>query len=279
MGGQTQNAHSLLNRNRIRRLTRSNNYSWIQMVADAVERYPHTPESIFTTDVMPCNVRGKPSLIVSAALKQQACPIYPYLQQLAYQNNLRLVQNRREASQDVEKDRRQQQTPALALGACLVLNQGREQSHEIVLNDHFTPLQPDMSIHTLIYTAAMVRSQGEHTQYKANRLLIPNHDSHHRISHYGYTIDYHNGQTQFSYLEGKNFHALCYPMGDQLILDIIIGGGPMNAPRLWAAHKRTLRTPIMLHLLGSHATNDNFGIMRASYRLNLVPTEIPLLNC
>ena len=76
----------------------------------------------------------------------------------------------------------------------------------------------------------------------------------------------------FTYYEGEGFAALGFHTGKgEVILDVLAGGGPFSAPRLWGAYDQVLNSNIRMKLMFGNGLNDGMGILMASYKIGLMP--------
>lgn len=255
---------------------RSNNvpYSWIQMVADTLARYQPTVENRESTRVQPCVIRGKPALVHVGNLSERSPMLHGYLQNFASSNNIHLLADRRGRSEQVDDERRRHWAPVVALGASMLFAESGESE---CLPRPSTPQQPrddgvGLDVFSVVRLAAQIRAHGDRVRLAANGMLVQNRGARHHIDHFQQTLDSDRGRQRFSYFEGKSFHALGYRCGDQISLDVLVGGGPFGAPRLWGPIRRMARDAVEFHLVRGLGDADAFGVMKASYYLD-APTH------
>ena len=245
-------------------------YSWIQMVADTISRFGTEPGSQLSTFIQPCVIRGEPSIVHEKNLHESCSTLYHYLQNFAFCNELKLVEDRRTDRIEVVRDRRQSWAPIIALGAGMMLRETNLAVSDLAPSTphELRSGEPDLSPHDMISLAAGARSAGSHTELGSNGMLIPNNLG-------SYTIDHHQSETELfgvtrsvSYFEGKNFHALGYHSGDQIVLNVLVGGGPFSGPRLWGPVQRMARDPVQLHYFAGNEGRDGFGVCSVAYYLD-----------
>lgn len=56
-----------------------------------------------------------------------------------------------------------------------------------------------------------------------------------------------------------------------MILDVLAGGGPFSAPRLWGPYDQVLNANIRMDLMMGDGLKDGMGLLQASYKIGLMP--------
>ena len=244
-------------------------YSWIQMVADTIQRFSTAPRDNFYTMVQPCVIKGHMSVVYARNLHETQPILFAYLQNFTVFNDMKLVEDRRVDRAEVINERRQQWAPVVALGAGMMLRNTRKTGDELVPS---TPHilrsgERDRPARNIIEIAAQVRGLGVYSKLESNSMLTPNLKRRYAINYYEHQIQEDRGARVYSYFEGKNFHALGFLSGDQICLNTLVAGGPFNAPRLWGPIQRMARDPVQLHYMRGRGGMDGFGIFKAVYYL------------
>jgi len=72
-----------------------------------------------------------------------------------------------------------------------------------------------------------------------------------------------------SYFESPKYRAIGYRCGDQFINHILLGGGPMHAPTLWATPETLIEANARLQLYKSERAEFNLGLMSATQYIQL----------
>jgi|GEM_PF-6468705 len=261
MGEAPKSAHSA---------TTAASYSWIQMVADTLQRYRPDADNHLQTTVQPCSVGGIPSLVHPAALAREAPRLHRYLENFSASSGVQLIADRREKQIGTQRERRHQWAPVVALGASMLFAES---------GDGHSPPQPSspqrardpaaqLDVFEAIALAAAVRARGQRSRLTANGMLVQRRGLKHHIDHYQHRLPAAGRLRRLAYFEGKSFHALGYRCGDQLVLEVLVGGGPFNAPRLWGPMRRMARDPVQFHLVCGRGEADGFGVMKATYYLD-----------
>ncbi|MEM7292145.1 MAG: DUF3579 domain-containing protein [Pseudomonadota bacterium] len=247
----------------------SGNYSWIQMVSDTIARFDQDPNQRMHSWIQPCVIKAMPSVVHEKNLHESCSTIFHYLQNFAFCNDLKLVEDRRSDRIEVTTDRRQAWAPVVALGAGMMLQKTQFSANSLVPSTphELRSGEPELDAVSLINLAAKIRTHGEHQSLTSNGMLIPNASDDYLIGHYRNRTTLFNQDRDVSYFEGKSFHAVGYASGDQVVLNVLVGGGPFNAPRLWGPVQRMARDPVQLHYLQGRGGRDGFGIFNVAYYL------------
>ncbi|MEM7207676.1 MAG: DUF3579 domain-containing protein [Pseudomonadota bacterium] len=248
----------------------NNSYSWIQMVADTVARFDDAPENRMTTWSQPCVIKGSPSVVYARGLHESCSTLFHYLQNFAFCNDLKLVEDRRVDRMKVTNDRRKSWAPVVALGAGMMLRDTPFDGASLIPSTphELRSGEPELSAPELIALAAEVRVSGSYQELASNGMLIPKNSTDYSIAHYHAETEMLGQRRPVSYFEGKTFHAVGYRSGDQVVLQVLVGGGPFSAPRLWGPVQRMARDPVELHYLQGLDGRDGFGIFKVTYYLD-----------
>lgn len=110
-----------------------------------------------------------------------------------------------------------------------------------------------------------IKAQGSMQRISSRGMNIPNKTENRIVTRYDYTFPANCGGASFSYFEGDSFAALSYRYEDTTILDVLEGGGPYTAPRLWGPYDQVLngRTPMVT--VASFNGENGSGLMTASF--------------
>lgn len=244
-------------------------YSWIQMVADTLQRFSTAPEDNLFTMVQPCVIKGCPAVVFERDLHNKEPILFKYLQSFAVFNEMKLIEDRRADRAEVVMERRQQWAPVVALGAGMMLRNSQHLGGELVPS---TPHvlhsgEAGRSAREVIQLAARLRGAGRLSELESNSMMTPNRKRSYVVNYYEQEIEERGSHRVFSYFEGNNFHALGYLSGDQICLHTLVAGGPFNGPRLWGPIQRMARDPVQLHYMKGRGGLDGFGVFQAVYYL------------
>ena len=255
-----------------------------------------------STLLHPCVIDGKQSLVYERGLAQDKPDVFSYLQSFAQQNAIRLKEDQRCASEPVDNDCRGRWAPVLALAASMLATgaapvaaqtlagaSGSSAASERVdtvrygTSDHLPykdagqryMAEPHGAVTNVLQVAADTWRHGKRSTVPRGELAVPNSTFDQTITRYEYSYPENCGGHSFTYYEGKNFKALGHHQGDKVVVDMLMGGGPYIAPRLWGPFDQVLNDSVEMHLLVGNGQNDNFGLMKASYTVGLIPDLSP----
>lgn len=132
--------------------------------------------------------------------------------------------------------------------------------------------KPHGSVELILGIANEVRAKGEKHRVRTRGIQMPNEYAGSFVDRYDYTLPTQCGEQKFSYYEGDGFAALGYHADrGAVILDVLAGGGPFSAPRLWGPYDQVLNANIRMDLMMGDGLKDGMGLLQASYKIGLVP--------
>ena len=256
-----------------------------------------TPLACLTT-VHPCFIDGVRTLVHKRGLQQESGDMFRKLKAYARLHGFALREDRRKRELSC-RDERRRLAPILMFAAGL-LGQGvhadettlRDQDMTVVptidiigeriTNDNGRAYlieagkrfvsKPHGSVELILGIANEVRAKGEKHRVRTRGIQMPNEYVDSFIDRYDYTLPTNCGAQTFSYYEGDGFVALGYHAGrGAVILDVLAGGGPFSAPRLWGPYDQVLNANIRMDLMMGDGLKDGMGLLQASYKIGLVP--------
>ena len=276
---------------------------WLGDLLKRIEQLANRCHARYHSRVLPCVIKGKQTLIHERGLAQRQPVMFAYLQRFCVDNRVRLQEDRRAQDVPVARERRQHLAPVVALAASLlapglvtasesgnaanVLHDSASSSaqHDQVLYGAVANLPvrdggtrflsgPHGEVANILRIAAETRSRGTQTRVSTADLKVPDRPLNDVVTRFDYTFPANCGAQRFSYFEGHNFRALGHHQGDKVVIDVLAGGGPFTAPRLWGPFDQVKNDTVDMHLLVGNGEQDSFGLMKASYTVGMV-TEMP----
>lgn len=266
--------------------------------AAAIARARNTGPLSQLTTVHPCFINGVRTLVHRRGLDRSEPGVFQRLKAYAFSNGFELLEDRRKRELTC-RDERRRLAPLLMFAATLLgdvamaedgtLNDGTQAvvpTIEIIGTRTRTDdgreylsvggkrfiSEPMGEVEQIMDVAATVRASGEHHRVRTRGLSMPSEYTASFIDRYDYTMPKDCGGQQFSYYEGDGFAALGYHSGKgHVVLDVLAGGGPFSAPRLWGAYDQVLNANIRMDLMFGDGLKDGMGLMMASYKIGLMP--------
>ena len=248
--------------------------------------------------VHPCFIDGVRTLIHARGLATRAADVFARLADFARRHGFALREERRRRELTC-RDERRRLAPLLMFAAGL-LGQG-VMADEGGLSDGATAVVPTIDVigqrptepgarsylieagkrfvskphgstELILGIAQEVRTKGDRHRVRTRGIQMPAEYTDSFIDRYDYTLPTACGTATFSYYEGEGFVALGYHAGrGTVILDVLAGGGPFSAPRLWGPYDQVLNANIRMDLMMGDGLKDGMGLLQASYKIGLVP--------
>lgn len=250
----------------------------------------------YLTTVHPCFIDGVRTLVHRRGLKQESLDMFRKLKAYAARHGFALREDRRKRELSC-RDERRRLAPILLFAAGL-LSQGvvadesglRDQEVSVVptidvIGERVTSdraylieagkrfvSKPHGSVELILGIANEVRAKGEKHRVRTRGIQMPSEYTDSFVDRYDYVLPTGCGAQTFSYYEGDGFAALGYHAGrGAVILDVLAGGGPFSAPRLWGPYDQVLNANIRMDLMMGDGLKDGMGLLQASYKIGLVP--------
>lgn len=250
----------------------------------------------YLTTVHPCFIDGVRTLVHRRGLKQDSLAMFHKLTAYAERHGFALQEDRRKRELTC-RDERRRLAPILMFAAGLLSHgvhaedgglhdQGvtvvptidvigeritTDRAYLIEAGKRFVS-KPHGSAELIMGIANEVRAKGEKHRVRTRGIQMPSEYIDSFVDRYDYTVPTSCGERSFSYYEGEGFAALGYHAGrGAVILDVLAGGGPFSAPRLWGPYDQVLNANIRMDLMMGDGLKDGMGLLQASYKIGLVP--------
>ncbi len=250
----------------------------------------------YLTTVHPCFINGVRTLVHRRGLKQDSLDMFDKLKAYAQRHGFALLEDRRKRELTC-RDERRRLAPILMFAAGLLspglhAEEGGLRDKDVtvvptidVIGERITSdraylieagkrfvSKPHGSIELILGIANEVRAKGEKHRVRTRGIQMPSEYTDSFIDRYDYTMPTNCGRETFSFYEGEGFAALGYHAGrGAVILDVLAGGGPFSAPRLWGPYDQILNANIRMDLMMGDGLKDGMGVLQASYKIGLVP--------
>jgi len=135
--------------------------------------------------------------------------------------------------------------------------------------------QPRGEVKLIEKVAQTVFRNGKMTRISSRDMHIPNKQANAVLKQYKYTFPAACGGNTFTYFEGENFRALGVhgkaDANDVIVMDVMAGGGPFTAPRLWGAYDQVLNDrDATMSMVFDTGKSGGFGLVRTSYLAGMV---------
>lgn len=140
--------------------------------------------------------------------------------------------------------------------------------------NHYLPVQsegyrftstPYGESKAILSVAKLVRQHGVKQSISSRGLHIPGKSENRVIQRYDLTLPTSCGGQTFSYYEGRGFSALGYHTQNKVIFDLLKGGSPYSAPRLWGPYDQVINDPAPMHVIYSGSQSSGFSWAISSF--------------
>lgn len=252
----------------------------------------------YTTTVHPCYVNGARTLVHKRGLQAQQPSAFERLKAYARACGFALLEDRRKRELEC-RDERRRLAPVLLFAAAGLLSHGAVAADGTLSVDGETVMptidiignpdtinddreylieagkrfisKPHGEVELIMSVASQVRLNGQHRRVRTRGLQMPAEFAGSFIDRYDYTMPASCGGKTFSYYEGDGFTALGYHgQNRKMIVDVLAGGGPYAAPRLWGPYDQILNSNVRMDLMMGDGAKDGMGVLKASYKIGLV---------
>ena len=270
--------------------------SFLTRISAAVSRASAAAPFRSTTTLHPCIINGIRTLIHRRGLHEEQPGVFLQLKAFAGANGFKLIEDRRKQQLQC-RDERRRLAPVLMFAAGLVANSaladdgtltengaavvptieivGQAETEErpyLIQAGKRDITAPYGEVELILGVAEEVRAQGEMHRVRTRGVQMPAEYSGSFIDRYDYQMPKSCGGKTFSYYEGEGFAALGYHADKgKVVLDVLAGGGPFTAPRLWGAYDQVLNSNIRMDLMFGDGAKDGMGLLKASYKIGLMP--------
>ena len=266
---------------------------WLDDLMRNFERLVSRAHTLHHTHVLPCVIEGRRALVHERGLEHREPAVYAWLRRFCETNDIRLQADRRSEAVPVARERRRHLAPVVALAASLLvpgmaaavdaadLPAGSDGVRfgavaSLPVRDGGTRFLagPHGDVSNILHIAAEARARGVPQRVSTAGLQVPDNTLNGIVTRYDYSYPADCGGERFSFFEGHDFRALGHFQGDKVVIDVLAGGGPFTAPRLWGPFDQVQNDTVDMHLVVGNGEQDSFGLMRASFSVGLV-AELP----
>ena len=259
---------------------------WLDAVLHRVEAIARRCQSRHHVRVLPCFIEGRRALVHEQGLADREPLVFAWLRRLCDAEDIRLQEDRRSQAVPVSRDRRRRLAPVLAIASSMLAPAALPAADapgadgetlygavaHLPVRDEGRRFMsgPHGEVDHILRVAAETRRRGEAVKVSAVELQVPDRALNNILTRYDYRFPEDCGGQRFSYYEGHDFRALGHHQGDKVVVDVLVGGGPFTAPRLWGPYDQVLNDSVDMQMLVGSGEQDSFGLMKASYTVGLV---------
>jgi len=215
---------------------------------------------------------GKLALYVPPEMSELQPENLRYLHALASRNGCTLIEDRRGLDVRPMVERRDLKPHTLALGiAELVKQAGMPGPAPQLSKPHrLQPGKPNFTLPELIsMVAASVNASKRVVILPTPSLVATTGNDTHPISGYGCKLITADANITLSFFDSPGFKAIGYISGEQFVMHVLIGGGPMKSPHIWANFDAMQKNRFRFQLFRSTLPGQDFGLLYNTFFLDI----------
>ena len=236
------------------------------------------------------------SLLVPPELAEDQPETLQYLHRFAAAHSLTLIEDRRRLELAPIVERRRSGTPNTAMAISLLLKQlGTPGPTPRLSSPHMLrPGNHKIDLDQLVRIAASVRERSRHISVKPNnfikerlmrqsdkieisacRLQNPSGFATRAATTASFTTNPGKAADEtaddaltFAQFHADDFHAIGYITGDQLVVTVFLGGGPLANPEFWTDTECLSDNPFHCQIFPSPYSNQTCGILYQTFYID-----------
>lgn len=252
--------------------------SWVQPIAKYIQRTLPSTESRMRTSLSCDSTFGKKSLFVPPDMAELQPRSLAYLRKFAVANGLQLVEDRRQIDIQPIVEKRNEKPPLIAAALSMLLKQtGIPGSPKPLSKPHrLNADSPLVSIRDLISMAAYSSAKAKRVRIFPNPMLVDvlEKDTH-PITGFACKLISSEATIILSHFDSPNFRAIGYSTGQQYVIHVCLGGGPLHEPSLWTSPHTLTHTNFKFQLFPAENSRHDFGLAYATFYLDLADEKPP----
>jgi len=201
-----------------------------------------------------------------------------YLGVLAMRNDFQIAVDRRRADISTINDQRTDRSPEAALGLALMMQQAGLPGCTASLSrpHRLGPASPLIDVPDLISMCAYAAPSCKQIVLLPNKPLVEVLDNNTQpIAGFGCHLQTRLTPTLLTHFHGESLRCIGYSTGNQYVMHLLLGGGPLSSPGLWIPPRTLTRTDVRFRLFLGHDPAQDFGLLYSTYYYNM-SERIPL---
>ena len=252
--------------------------SWVNSAAVGSMQRSDPAESRVKTVLTCKRVENKNALFVPSDMAELQPRSLNYLQKFAQKNKLTLIEDRRKVQVQPLLEKRVVHSPKLVLGMSMLLKQAGMPGAARALSEphRLNPDSPYFSISTLLDMAAFSMPKAKRVKLDPNRMTVKAlQGSTQPITAYACNIKTENTTTVLSHFESEKLRAIGYSAGSQYVFHLVVAGGSINDPQLWADMETLQMTDFRFQLCAGSKPSEDYGLFYSTLYLDLAKAPYP----
>jgi len=195
-----------------------------------------------------------------------------YLHALAHRNGYTLIEDQRELDIRPFVERRDLNSNKMAIGIAELIKQtGMPGPRAELSSPHrLVPGNPSYALPQLIDMVSASISQSKLVVILPTPSLVETtgNDTH-PISAYGCRLITADAELTLSFFDSPGFKAIGYLSNSQFIMHVLIGGGPLKSPDIWANIDAMRKNRFRFQLFRSTQPSQDYGLLYNTFYLDI----------
>lgn len=215
---------------------------------------------------------GKLALFVPPEMSDLQPENLRYLHAMASRNGCTLIEDRRGFEARPLVERRDLKPHKLARGVGVLLKQtGMPGPNPPLSAPHrLLPGSPRFTLPQLIeMVAASISSSKRVVILPTTSLVAATGNETHPISAYGCKMITADANITLSFFDSPGFKAIGYVANSQFVMHVLVGGGPLKSPHIWANYDAMLKNRFRFQLFRSTLPGQDFGLLYNTFFLDI----------
>jgi len=255
---------------------KTHHVSWLQALADALHVTDRVVDPSLRTTISGHMEGEKASLFLPPEMSIRQPETLRYLHAFASHNGFRLVEDRRSVDIQPIIEQRQQSSPApMALGVSMMLKQtGLPGPIRDLSKPHRLDLgSPHIEMTQLIEMASTAVPKSKRVVILPNQFIVEalGNNTDPVVGHACHLVS-GDVVTVLSYFESPAFKAIGYSAEKQIVIHVLLAGGPQRAPLCWTNLHTFGDGSCRFQLFRSNHPGHDFGLFYKTFYIDLEST-------
>ena len=242
--------------------------SWIQDLAQSVRTTDRKNPATLRT-ALSCHISdNRQTLYLPPEMPALQPRSLRYLSAFAMRNDFQISEDRRQTPVSPIIEQRDSKPPVIAHGLALLMKQtGLPGATATLSSPHRLAAEnPLIDLPDLIAMSAHSQRSAKRVVFLPNKSLVDVLDNDTKpIAGFGCRLDSRQTPTLLTNFEGESLRCIGYSTGDQYVMHMLLGGGPLSSPTLWTQPNTLTRTDIRFRLFRGREPSEDFGLLYSTF--------------
>ncbi len=249
-----------------------NSTEWIETLDKILQLTDLTPKTRLRASLNCKLIKNKPYMFLPSEMEWLQPELLDYIQSLAEQHGIELVEDRRKLEIQPINERRYAKPTDLALGVSLLLKQTGipGPAHCLSVPHMLKAGNEQIELTKLIRMASAVYPKAKRVVFRPNRFLTGDFDENcEPVTGYACKVLHGQNKTTVSYFNSPDFHAVGYITNDQFVLHVLLAGGTQGNTGLWSPFKTLTDSTFRCQVFTGKHSPQSFGLLYHTFYIDL----------